>query len=48
MAYYKLKEGLRLRGWDRLPWAIVDTQSGRTHFLKSQREMDALRLCNGW
>ena len=47
MAYYKLKEGLLLRGWDRLPWAIVNAHNGRAHFLKSQREMDAVRFCNG-
>ena len=47
MAYYKLKENLLLRGWDLLPWAIVDKNTGRTQFLREQKQMEALQLCNG-
>lgn len=44
--FYKLKHNICLRGWDKLPYAIVDTESGNTAFI-SAKEMDALRLCNG-
>lgn len=47
MAYYRLNENLRLRGWDRLPWAVVDGRSGNAHFLKTRTEMEALQVCNG-
>ena len=43
---YILDRRYRLRGWDLLPWAIVDIKSGRTQFILEQ-EMAALKLCNG-
>ena len=47
MAYYKLKKNLLLRGWDLLPWAIVDASTGRARFLKDPKVMEALELCTG-
>ncbi len=43
---YILDERFRLRGWELLPWALVDKATGRAHFITAQ-EMDALKLCNG-
>ena len=47
MAFFKLKDNFLLRGWDLLPWAVVDTNSGRAVFLKDPKQMEALELCNG-
>ena len=44
--YYRLKDRYFLRGWDRLPYALVDSETGSVSFLNSQA-MDALNLCNG-
>ena len=45
--YYKLKPQYRLRGWEKLPYALVDTaQNNRVTFLR-KLEFDALSLCNG-
>ena len=45
--YYKLKPQYLLRGWEKLPYALVDTsRNNRTIFL-SKPELDALTLCNG-
>ncbi len=43
---YILDRRYRLRGWELLPWAVVDTESGRALFI-SEQEMEALKLCNG-
>ena len=45
--YYKLKPQYRLRGWEKLPYALVDTsQENRVVFL-GKPEFDALSLCSG-
>ena len=44
--YYKLKEPLGLRGWQKLPWAVVNQENGKTAFL-SRREFEALSFCDG-
>lgn len=44
--YYLLNEKYRLRGWDKLPYAITEPAKGATYFVR-QKEMDALRICNG-
>ena len=43
---YILNERFRLRGWERLPYAITDTKTGSVVFI-SALHMDALKLCNG-
>jgi len=43
--FYKLKPGYLLRGWQKLPNALVE-KGGRTLFLSAE-EMEALKLCNG-
>ena len=43
---YILDERYLLRGWELLPWAVTDRQTGKTHFITA-KEMDALKLCNG-
>ena len=44
--FYRLKQAYRLMGWEKLPWALADRNTGRVMFI-SAREMDALKLCNG-
>ncbi len=44
--YYKLNKGLLLRGWKKLPYALVDKNNHRTHFVNAD-EMTALQMCNG-
>lgn len=45
--YYKLKPQYYLRGWERLPYALVDrSRKNRVTFI-SRTEFDALNLCNG-
>ena len=43
--YYKLNPEFMLRGWQKLPYAIVK-KGGRSTFI-TQKEMQALQLCNG-
>lgn len=43
---YLLDERYLLRGWEKLPYALVDRRTGRARFISAQ-EMDALKLCNG-
>lgn len=44
--YYKLKDNFVLRGWDKLPYAVVNKEKNKPVFL--QREMfEAISLCNG-
>ena len=44
--YYRLKEQYLLRGWEKLPYALIDRKRSRPLFINAQ-EMDALKLCNG-
>ena len=44
--YYRLKKNYILRGWEKLPYALADTDTGRILFLDGSG-MDALRLCDG-
>lgn len=43
---YKLKKHFLLRGWDKLPFALVDTRTGKANFMRAN-VMQALMLCNG-
>lgn len=43
--YYKLNPEFMLRGWQKLPYALV-TKDGNAIFI-TQKEMQALQLCNG-
>jgi len=43
--FYKLKPGFMLRGWQKLPYALVH-RNGKTVFITA-KEMQALQLCNG-
>ena len=44
--FYKLHEKLLLRGWQKLPYAVVEQGVSRPLFLRAN-EMEALKLCNG-
>jgi len=44
--FYKLHEKLLLRGWQKLPYAVVEEGVSRPLFINA-REMEALKLCNG-
>lgn len=44
--YYKLKGNYILRGWDDLPYALVNTDTGHTDFLTSQK-FRAMEYCSG-
>ncbi|MBR2718396.1 MAG: radical SAM protein [Clostridia bacterium] len=44
--FYKLHENIFLRGWEKLPYALVEKGAGRPVFITA-REMQALQLCNG-
>lgn len=44
--YYKIHEKLLLRGWQKLPYALVEQGISRPLFIKA-KEMEALKLCNG-
>ena len=44
--YYRIKDQYLLRGWEKLPYALVDRETGRTIFIRAE-EMNALELCNG-
>lgn len=44
--YYRLKENYLLRGWEKLPYALVDKKNGSAVFM-GRKEMDALKLCTG-
>ena len=43
---YILDKRYRLRGWELLPYAVADRETGKAIFINAQ-EMDALKLCNG-
>ncbi len=44
--YYKLNEQFLLRGWEKLPYALVNKEFHQPHFINA-RQMQALELCNG-
>ena len=44
--FYKLKENYLLRGWEKLPYALVDKNKTYPVFITA-REMQALEMCNG-
>ncbi|MBP3638015.1 MAG: radical SAM protein [Clostridia bacterium] len=44
--FYKLHEKLLLRGWQKLPYAVVEKGVSRPLFITA-KEMQALQLCNG-
>ena len=44
--YYRLKDNYILRGWDKLPYALVNTETGQASFLNYQ-EFKAIEYCNG-
>ncbi len=44
--YYRLKEQYCLRGWQKLPWALVNRKEHTTVMI-SRNAMEALMLCNG-
>lgn len=44
--YYRLKKGLLLRGWDKLPCGIVDSHTGQVAFAR-EPYFGALKLCTG-
>ena len=46
MSYYRLKDRFWLRGWERLPYAIVDSETRSASFLNAE-EWSALEMCNG-
>lgn len=45
--YYRLKDNYLLRGWQMLPYALVDSGNARTMFIRKP-EMDALLACDGF
>ena len=44
--YYRLKDRFSLRGWELLPWAVVDRETGNAYFIP-KTQMEALMLCTG-
>ena len=44
--YYRLKDNYALRGWEKLPYALVDLSNGAVEFL-NQEAFNALELCDG-
>lgn len=44
--YYKLKENIALRGWQKLPWALCDLKGGGVSFMR-KNEFEAISLCDG-
>ena len=44
--FYKLNENYLLRGWQKLPYAVVDKR-GREPLFITAKEMRALEMCNG-
>ena len=44
--FYRLKDNYILRGWEKLPYAAVDTQTLMPDFMDS-RHFNVLKLCNG-
>lgn len=44
--HYRLKDEYILRGWDKLPYAVIDTRTGDAVFLTSSK-IKAIELCDG-
>lgn len=44
--YYRLKDKYILRGWEKLPYAIVDTDTNNAEFIDAEH-MNALKWCGG-
>ena len=44
--YYRIKDKYRLRGWELLPYALVDSETHRAVFMDKEA-FDALVLCDG-
>lgn len=44
--FYRIKKRYLLRGWERLPYALVDRHTKRTSFIRRD-EFDLLSLCDG-
>ena len=44
--FYKLKPRFLLRGWQKLPYAVVDDITKNTQFIP-RKAFDALQLCDG-
>ena len=44
--YFLLKRHFVLRGWERAPYAVVDTRSGKARFV-NKATFEAFELCNG-
>lgn len=43
---YRMCRGVALRGWEKLPWAVVRRPENKIHFLREE-EFRALELCSG-
>ena len=44
--YYRLNDRYILRGWEKLPYAIIDTRTDKAEFIDAEH-MNALNWCNG-
>ena len=44
--FYRLKDNVSLRGWEKLPYAVVDEKNGAAAFIDGEH-FNALNLCNG-
>ena len=44
--YYRLKENIVLRGWDKLPFAVVHSRTKQVRFV-SKSQMRTLEMCDG-
>lgn len=46
--YYILSEKYRLRGWDKLPYALVNTEKGEVSFFRKDKMQTLLRCDGSW
>ena len=44
--FYRLNDKYILRGWDKLPYAVIDTQTDKPEFIDAEH-MNALKWCSG-
>jgi len=44
--YYRLKDNFLMRGWEKLPYALVNSTTGKATFLRAN-EWQAVGLCDG-
>lgn len=44
--YYRLNDKYILRGWEKLPYAVIDTQTDKPEFIDA-KHMNALKWCDG-